>query len=91
VVRIFASLPMAATIWSSGVMDGLVRYLCFNHTALDTHVVCVSFIQTFLALVVLEQRASDVSLVSMLCISLSLVWLDCTSNSILIGTNGCLL
>ncbi len=53
-VRVFASLPMAATIWSSGVTDGLVRYLCLNHTAPDTCMVCVSFIQTFFASGVLE-------------------------------------
>jgi hypothetical protein len=47
VVRVFASPPMAATIWSSGVTDGLVRCLCLNHTTPDTSVVCMSFIQTF--------------------------------------------
>jgi hypothetical protein len=47
VVRVFASLPMAATILSSGVTDGLVRYLCLNHTAPDTRMACVSFIQIF--------------------------------------------
>jgi hypothetical protein len=47
VVRVFASPPMAATIQSSGVTDGLVRYLCLNHTAPDTRVACVSFMKTF--------------------------------------------
>jgi hypothetical protein len=70
VVRVFASPPMAATIWSSGVTDGLVRYLCLNHTTPDTCMVWV------VSLVVLEQCADEVSLVAMLCVSLLLVWLE---------------
>jgi hypothetical protein len=44
VVRVFTSPPMAATILSSGVTDGLVRFLCLNHTAPDIRMACVSFI-----------------------------------------------
>jgi hypothetical protein len=46
VVSVYPSLPMAATIWSSGVTDGLIRHLCLNHTTPDTRGTCVSFIQT---------------------------------------------
>ncbi len=74
-VRVFASLPMAATIWSSGVTDRLVRYLCLNHTTQYLRGVHVLH-PDLLALVVLKQCANDVSLVAMLYVSLLLVWLD---------------
>ena len=45
VVSIFASPTMAATIRSSGLTAGLVRYLCLNQTAPNTRVLCVPFIQ----------------------------------------------
>ena len=45
VLGVFVSPPMAATIRSSGVTFGLVRYLCLNQTAPDTCVMCVLFTQ----------------------------------------------